>query len=367
MMKKQLLLPTFLALATIATGCTPLKNLTQKKDDVVLRATMSESEYYAAAQDALNNARYNLAAEHLNNLRTFYPTGRYAKQALLDLIYVRYMGNDFEAVTNATAQFLQACPTSPEAAYALYAQGVTHMQGSPKQGRIFKLDQSERDTAYLRLAFADFSTLLNRYPNSPYTADVALRMTDIYNQFAAHELQAAYWYVKRGAYVAATNRARWVFQYYPQSTSVPEAIAVLVYSNDKLGLTSTANDYKTLLKINYPNYLTNNGQVRLPRAEITPWQKTLSAVSFGKLGRISTVSHDGTSTYNGQTRTQLIENARNLRLPSPEQTAKAGDNLNNTPQARTFALGLPASSETLAEMPNSSQAVAQDAVPSVMP
>ena len=152
-----------------------------------------------------------------------------------------------------------------------------------------------------------------------------------------------------------------------RSTSVPEAIAVLVYSNDKLGLTSTANDYKTLLKINYPNYLTNNGQVRLPRAEITPWQKTLSAVSFGKLGRISTVSHDGTSTYNGQTRTQLIENARNLRLPSPEQTAKAGDNLNNTPQARTFALGLPASSETLAEMPNSSQAVAQDAVPSVMP
>lgn len=293
-------------------GCSTLKG---KKDDVVLTATQSEQGYYNEAMEALDKKRYAQSALALNNLRIFYPTGKYAKQALLDLIYVYYQAKDFEAVTTTTAQFLQAYPNSPYADYALYAQGVTHMQGSPKAGQFFKLNQSERDTAYLRLAFADFQTLLTRYPNSAYAHDTALRMTHIYNQFAHHELTAAYWYVKRDAHVAAVNRAGWVFQYYPQSTAIPEAIAILAYSNDKLGLTKSAQDYKTLLQINYPKYLSQDGKVRLPNAEVTALQKTLSAVSFGTLGKVGKIDTDGTSTYTGATRTQTIQHASTLSLP----------------------------------------------------
>ncbi|WP_164172240.1 outer membrane protein assembly factor BamD, partial [Streptococcus pneumoniae] len=74
---------------------------------------------------------------------------------------------------------------------------------------------------------------LKHYPDSPYVTDAAQRMIAIYNDFAEHELVAARWYVKRDAMVAAANRAKWVFQYYPQSTGVPEAIAILAHTNQK--------------------------------------------------------------------------------------------------------------------------------------
>lgn len=309
---KALSLALIACTATIS-GCATLKGKLKKGDEVIETATQSDSAYYQEAQTAIAKERYNDAATALNNIRTFYPTGRYAEQALLDLIFVHYQSGDYEAVTVNTAQFLQSYPNSRYADYALYAQGVTNMQGSPKAGRLIPLKQSERDTSYLRLAFADFSELINRYPNSPYAGDAALRMIDIYNQFAHHELTAAYWYVKREAYIAAANRAKWVFQYYPQSTSVPEAIAILAYSHDKLGLASTSNQYKTLLQINYPNYLTSNRQVRLPKASTSPWQRTINAISFGKLGKAQTISN-ASGNYSGATVPQTIISAKQLTL-----------------------------------------------------
>lgn len=317
---KTLSLALVTALTLTATGCSTIKGLTgkDKKSDVVETATKSAEGYYNEASTAIAKGRYSEATIALNNVRTFYPTSSYAEQALLDLIYAYYNAGDLEATTVATAQFLQSYPTSPNADYALYAQGVTHMQGSPKAPRLFKLTQSERDPAFLRLAFADFQKLITNYPNSSYAPDSALRMRAIYNQFAEHELQAAYWYIKREAYVAAAGRAKWVFQYYPQSPSVPEAIAILAHSNEKLGLTTTADQYKTLLKINYPNYLTSSNKVRLPKAEITLTQKTLSAISLGKLGRIGTISHEGGGNYEGQTYTQVIVSAQGLQLPAEQ-------------------------------------------------
>lgn len=296
------------------TGCSSLSTL--KEEKTVLTASNTEAGYYQEASEHIAKERYSAAKTALNNIRTFYPTGKYAEQALLDLIYVQYNADDFEAVTKSTAQFLTYYPNSPRADYALYVQGVTNMQGSPRASQLFRLDQSERDTAFLRLAFADFSMLINRYPNSSYARDAAIRMTDIYNQLAAHELAAAYWYVKRGAYVAAANRAKWVFQYYPQASVTPEAIAILAYANEQLGLNDTANQYKTLLQINYPQYLTETGKVRLPKAEITPFQRTLSAISFGKLGRSTIDNTPQMGNYQGATRTQLIQSIESLRLPN---------------------------------------------------
>lgn len=310
------------------TGCSAVKGVSnkfKKKDELVVRAEKSETAYYESAQVALDKGRYNEAITALNNLRTFYPSSVLAEQALLDLIYAHYQAGDMESVTNTTAQFLSAYPASKNLDYALYVQGVTNMAGSPKAPRIFKIKQNERDTAYLRLAFDDFRNLIARFPNSVYAPDAAQRMTALYNDFAEHELVAARWYIKRDAYVAAANRAKWAFQYYPQSSAVPEAIAILAHSNEKLGLTDTANQYKTLLHINYPQYLTANNKVILPSADklglakrtSNAFNKGLGVVSFGKLGRagqkISTEQADG-SHYDGQTREQIIRQAGSLQL-----------------------------------------------------
>ncbi|MDO5651904.1 MAG: outer membrane protein assembly factor BamD [Moraxella sp.] len=342
------------------TGCSTL-NVFKKKDEVIARAEKSEEAYYQEAQEAIAKERYTSASLALNNLRTFYPTGKYAQQALLDLIYVYYSAKDFESVTQTTGQFIQSYPTSPYVDYAIYAQGVTHMDGSPKASKLFRLDQSQRDTAYLRLAFADFQQLVSRYPNSSYTPDAALRMTHIYNQFAEHELTAARWYIERDAYVAAAERARWVFQYYPQSTAVPEAIAILAYANDKLGLASNANQYKTLLQINYPQYLNDKGQVRIDNQKSRGlWQRTLNAASFGRLGRTDDTASTA-ANYDGATRTQVIQGAAQLQLPEADNDSNTIGNLTQNRRNVRIGLGLSDTEATAGNL-NSVNTAANDAI-----
>ncbi|MFC0819880.1 outer membrane protein assembly factor BamD [Moraxella marmotae] len=332
-----------IAISTLAiSGCASVNKLFDKEKDVIVSAEKSDSAYYQDASQALDKGQNREAITALNNIRTFYPTGQYAQQALLDLIYAQYRANDFEAVLNSTAEFIRLYPNSRSVDYALYVQGVTNMGGAPKASRLFNLNQSQRDVTYLRLAFQDFQTLVNNYPNSPYAADAAQRMLAIYNDFAENELVAARWYLKRDTMVAAANRAKWVFQYYPQSNAVPEATAILAYANERLGLSDTANQYKTLLQINYPQYLNRDGSVRLNTTNAkTTTQKVLSAISFGKLGRASENLDSYQGQYNGQTRTQVIHSASGIALPTTDTPTVAPSSDSKPSRRPNLSLDLP--------------------------
>ena len=267
---------TLLALSVNLVGCQTFKNLTGGKDvEAVETAEKSEQAYYNDAITQIDKGHYIQGIEELTNLRTFYPTSKYAEQALLDMMYAQYEADKYEMAAASAEQFIRLYPSNPQVSYAYYVRGVANMEGSSESLKLFKLNQAERDTAYFRIAFANFQELISKYPNSPYAPDAAQRMTFIYNQFAASEMSAANWYIEREAYVAAVNRAKWVFQYYPLSESIPDAIAVLAYSHDKLGLTDLANEYKTLLQINYPNMLTSNGNVKLSTNKNTSFGKEI--------------------------------------------------------------------------------------------
>ena len=310
---------TLLALSVNLVGCQTFKNLTNKDADTIETAEKSEQSYYRDAITQIDKGRYNQAIEDLTNLRTFYPTGQLAEQALLDMMYAQYASGSYETAASSAEQFIRLYPSNPQVSYAYYVRGVANMQGSAEGIKLFKTNQAKRDTAYLRLAFANFQELINKHPNSPYAPDAAQRMLFIYNQFAESELTAANWYIKRDAYVAAVNRAKWTFQYYPLSESVPEAIAILAYSHEQLGLTDLANDYKTLLRINYPNWLTADGRVKLNTKADRTW---LNKITFGQLGR--STAADATlaeGQYTGATKTQMIYDAAQLTLP----TSNAGN------------------------------------------
>lgn len=338
---------TLLALSVNLVGCQTFKNLTGGKDvDAVETAEKSEQAYYNDAITQIDKGRYTQAIEDLTNLRTFYPTGQYAEQALLDMMYAQYESGKYEMAAASAEQFIRLYPSNPQVSYAYYVRGVANMQGSSEGLKLFKLNQAERDTAYFRLAFANFQELINKYPNSPYTPDAAQRMTFIYNQFAESEMSAARWYIEREAYVAAANRAKWVFQYYPLSESIPEAIAVLAYSYDKLGMTDLANEYKTLLQINYPTWLTRDGRVKLSTKRDRSW---FNKLTFGQLGRSGMKDTSvATGEYNGATKTQIVRNAQQLRLPANNtantNTAPSSASTSSAPTRNrgiNIGLGLP--------------------------
>ena len=90
-----------------------------------------------------------------------------------------------------------------------------------------------------------------------------------------------------------------------------------------------ANEYKTLLQINYPSWLTSDGSVKLETKRDSTW---LNKITFGKLGR-SSVNDESVATgnYNGATKTQIIRNASQLRLPSADADSAGAPPSNGAP------------------------------------
>ena len=362
----RLLAITLLGASLGLSGCQTIKNLTgKKKEDAVVTAEKSEAGYYQEASEALAKERYLQATSALGDLRTFYPTGRYAEQALLDLMYSNFQSKEYTAAAQNAEQFIKLYPNNPQVDYAYYVRGVAHMQeGTSALLSLAKLKQAHRDTSYMRLAFNDFQDLINRYPSSIYAPDAAQRMSYIYNQLAENEMTAARWYIERHAYVAAANRAKWVFQFYPLSEQVPEAIAILAYSNEQLGLNDLAQDYKTLLQINYPEWLSPNGSVRLRGSNTSSW---LNKITFGKLGRSSNnQTASAVTPYTGATKTQIVQRAAQLKL-TPENTAvptQAGTPAFDTTGRNgiKFGLNLPESDSEQITSQSSTTQTAKDSV-----
>ena len=105
----------------------------------------------------------------------------------------------------------------------------------------------------MRESFSALKELVTRYPNSRYVKDATLRMTYLVNALAEHEMHVARYYMKRKAYVAAINRAKYVVEVYPDSTSVEEALVILISAYDLLGMDDLRDDTHRVLQTNYPN------------------------------------------------------------------------------------------------------------------
>jgi hypothetical protein len=80
-------------------------------------------------------------------------------------------------------------------------------------------------------AFAAFKELVARFPNSKYSEDAKMRMQFILNNLSRSEIKVADFYFKKGAYVAAINRAQSTIAEYPDVPSNEEALKILKPKN----------------------------------------------------------------------------------------------------------------------------------------
>jgi outer membrane protein assembly factor BamD len=120
-------------------------------------------------------------------------------------------------------------------------------------GNLASQDLSERDQQASRDAYQSFKQLIEQFPQSGYADDARLRMNYIVNSLAAYEVHVARYYYRRGAYVAAANRAQQAVQEFQQSPSTEEALFILVQSYDRLGLTQLRDDAQRVMETNFPN------------------------------------------------------------------------------------------------------------------
>ncbi len=232
-----------------------------KRDE--LAADTGEEQIYAEAQRYIRNSNYDLAVRSLQLLESRYPFGKYAEQAQLELIYAHYNAYEHEAAVEAADRFIRLHPQHPNVDYAYYMKGLAAYTGNEDVfARFLPTDVTKRDTSQMREAFAEFAQLLSRYPNSPYAPDAKARMVSLRNALARHEINVANYYLRRGAYLAAANRGRYVVENFQRTPAVADGLAVMAQGYYLLGLDELARDAAQVLAMNHPEHpsLDKNGE-----------------------------------------------------------------------------------------------------------
>lgn len=211
----------------------------------------SASKLYSEAASELDSGNYTKAAEYYEKLEARYPFGRYAMQAQLDVAYAYYRGEEPEAALAAADRFIKLYPTNPYVDYAYYLKGIVNYNRSVGfLDRYIPTDPSQRDPGSALNAFQDFGELIRRFPESRYTPDARQRMLYLRNNLAKNEVNVARYYMKRGAYLAAANRANYVIERFQRTSAVEDALEVLIDAYRRLGETDLATDAERVLVLN---------------------------------------------------------------------------------------------------------------------
>ena len=231
----------------------------------------SAQKLYTEAKDNLNGRDYEQAIKYYEKLESRYPYGRYAQQAQLEIAYAYYKDNEPAQAVTAAERFIKLHPNHPNVDYAYYLKGLANFNGDLGwMGYISGQDLTERDPKAAREAFDAFKDLVTRFPDGKYTPDAVARMNYLVNALASHEVHVARYYMKRGAYVAAANRAQFAIKTYPQAPANEEGLVILVKAYDALSMNDLRDDAERVLKKNFPDSKYLKGDPR--RAGASWWQ-----------------------------------------------------------------------------------------------
>ncbi|HWQ95257.1 MAG TPA: outer membrane protein assembly factor BamD, partial [Gammaproteobacteria bacterium] len=234
----------FLAgLLLLAAGCSLLPEQIDKTKD------WTANRLYSEAKSAMNDGDYETAIKYFESLQARYPFGRYAQQAQLELIYVYYKDSEPASAVAAADRFIKLHPRHPFVDYAYYLKGLANFnQSKGLWERYLPQDPTQRDPGAARQSFQDFAELAKRFPDSKYTQDATQRMAYLRNNLAQYEVNVAKYYMKREAYVAAVNRAKYVVENYPRTPAVPDALGVMARAYKIMGIDDLSADALRVLE-----------------------------------------------------------------------------------------------------------------------
>jgi outer membrane protein assembly factor BamD len=245
-----------LGIALVLGGC--------RKDDRV--DEVSADEIYDRAKESLDAGAWDRSIAMYKALQTRYPFGRYTEQSMLDIAYAYYRRGAVENALSTLDRFIRTYPAHPSVDYAFYLKGlVNYEQNQGFLERLIPERVRDRDQSAAQDSFQDFNELLRRFPDSRYVPDARQRMVFLRNNLADYEVVVAEYYLRRKAFIAAANRARYAIEVYPNTPAVPEALKVLHIAYTELALPQLAQDSFDVLALNYPEHYYVQGK-RKPKS-----------------------------------------------------------------------------------------------------
>ena len=210
--------------------------------------TVSAEKMYQEARQSMDKGDFKDAIDRYEKLEVQYPFGPYTQQAQLDIAYAYYRYNEADSAIAAAERFIKLNPRHPQVDYAYYLRGLADFDRTRSSfDKWTKIDSAKRDPHSARQSYDNFAELIKRFPQSKYRADALQRMVYLRNYLARHELYVADYYLRRGAYVAAADRASFIIETYPRTPSVASALPILAEAYRKLGLDDLYQDTQRVI------------------------------------------------------------------------------------------------------------------------
>ena len=243
---------SYILLIMTFSGCSSLGSIFEEKDPTV---GLTASQLYAQGKEFLDAADFNNAIKLFEILEARYPFGKYSTQAMLDISYAYYASNQKDEAIIEINRFIRLYPNHPNVSYAYYLRALSNFDKDANIiSRFFGHDPSRYDVTDLKNSFNDFTTVVNRFPDSKYADDSINRLRYIKNQIARNELYIAKYYDKRSANIAAIERVKFMLENYGGTPSSEEGLVILVKNYNDLQLYDLAYDSARVLKKNFPDY-----------------------------------------------------------------------------------------------------------------
>ena len=237
----------FIFLSTLLLGCAGITDKDETRD-------WSQQKLYSEASAEMYAGSYERAIKYYEILESRYPFGKYARQSQINLAYAYYRFAEPESAIAAADRFIRLYPQHPATAYAHYLKGLANFNRSLGfLDRFVPTETSQRDPGAALDSYKDFAEVVRQYPNSEYAEDAARRMLYLRNNLARYEVHVARFYMKRGAYLAAANRAEYVVQNYQRTPALRDALELMIAAYEKLGMQDLENDTRRVLALNENN------------------------------------------------------------------------------------------------------------------
>ncbi|OUU75497.1 MAG: outer membrane protein assembly factor BamD [Methylococcaceae bacterium TMED69] len=239
-------------LALVITSCGYLPSQAERD-----RAELNwpEEKLYLAGKSRLDAGSCTGAIDYYLKLQQRFPFGNYTRQSFVEVAYCYYKTNDPDLAMETLDKFIKLYPSHFNMPYAYYLRGLVNFyRGRGVTDRFLPRDQAQRDPGATLDSFNDFSTVVQRFPESDYFEDARLRMVFLRNMLAQHELNVATYYMRRGAYVAASNRAREIVEKYQKAPVMPQALTLMAKSYKVMGMNDLMEDTLQVLELNYPQH-----------------------------------------------------------------------------------------------------------------
>ena len=235
----------------VALGLAGCGLLPEEKDETL---GWSANKLYSEARGAMSDGAYDKAIKYFEKLEARYPFGRYAQQAQLEVAYAHFKQGETASAISACDRFIRLHPNHPNVDYAYYLKGLINFnEDLGLLGILGNQDLTERDPKAARESFDTFKELVARFPESRYAADSSQRMNYLVNALATHEVHVAGYYMRRGAYIAASNRAQATIKAYPNSPAREDALIILIKSYDAMGIKDLRDDAERVMRANFPD------------------------------------------------------------------------------------------------------------------